>query len=610
VHRRRNLLVDPNTDQSNGSERAASVHLRDMVVAALIGVFLAVLPHLIAWSSTGAPVWFGDYDDYSVYLAIASQAYYHDPLHLGEPVLPTFGRAFYPEVQMVPGIVLARALGAGPVGITLAWRVIAGAGMGAGFWFVTVRYVRSRWLALPLTIILLADAGQIAGWPILKTVALTVQLALQGRGLSYLNSAPILTPIWRLITPALSAPFLLLQIGLLARARGQERATPLTLLGAGLGFGLLFYVYFYFWTAVALSLVLAFLIDAGYRRVYFHTAWVGAIVGLPAVISQALLKAGTSSDWLHRSDLFLPIARLSELSFEPKYVPSLVALIVCFVARRKELLHLGTLAIAGLLLMNHQLISGLQIQNWHWVYVVGIAQSLLLLLLATGWAEGLQGATRWLKPAAWVLAAAVLAAGTGLRAAEGAWTRFSREIKADYLAYRAQRAASGVAALSPNSVCGGDPVFLMAVAALDDVRPLMHLSILFSPSITNEEWDARAVLNGYLRGQDLSAFEADQRRVLRNRNPRTEAYGVYGPWVAPRPHADESLDTRVRSRVARYNEVVRDPVHALDQFNVRYVALPWSQPPPAYLARDWRLLQGGPTWGIWERDRGVSTPVR
>ena len=56
------------------------------------------------------------------------------------------------------------------------------------------------------------------------------------------------------------------------------------------------------------------MLDAGHRRAYFHTGWIGGLIGLPAIVAGAMLKKGPS-DWLLRTDNFLPIARLSELEF-------------------------------------------------------------------------------------------------------------------------------------------------------------------------------------------------------------------------------------------------------------------------------------------------------
>ena len=68
-------------------------------------------------------------------------------------------------------------------------------------------------------------------------------------------SKPMIFRQFRIATPCLTMPYLLLFIVLYTRARrvpSRHRRVA-----SGLGFGLLFYVYFYYWTAAALALAIA-----------------------------------------------------------------------------------------------------------------------------------------------------------------------------------------------------------------------------------------------------------------------------------------------------------------------------------------------------------------
>ena len=63
-------------------------------------------------------------------------------------------------------------------------------------------------------------------------------------------SKPLIFRQFRIATPCLTMPYLLLFIGLHACARRVPSwRRQIT---SGVGFGLLFYVYFYYWTAAAL----------------------------------------------------------------------------------------------------------------------------------------------------------------------------------------------------------------------------------------------------------------------------------------------------------------------------------------------------------------------
>ena len=166
--------------------------------------------------------------------------------------------------------------------------------------------------------------------------------------------------------------------------RAREVPSRARIVLAGFCFGLLFYVYFYYWTAVGLALLFALALDAGHRRIYFHVGWLGGLIGLPIVISDFLLKRGRPSvtDWLNRCDRFLAIGRFDDM--EPqKDMPVILALGVAWVLwRERDLIFVLALGLAGFLLEHHQVLTRLQLENYHWAYVWGPAFSFLLALAA------------------------------------------------------------------------------------------------------------------------------------------------------------------------------------------------------------------------------------
>src|SRR4051794_24973127 len=83
----------------------------------VLGVALSAWPHVAWWGRLGIPVWLAEYDDLCAYLAPASQAYFNHPARLTEAVRVEGGSSPYPWLQMVPGILVARAAGLGPLGI-------------------------------------------------------------------------------------------------------------------------------------------------------------------------------------------------------------------------------------------------------------------------------------------------------------------------------------------------------------------------------------------------------------------------------------------------------------------------------------------------------------
>jgi hypothetical protein len=560
---------------------------RDLVAAALcvvVGVLLAVLPHIVWWFKLGSPVWIADYDDL-LYLSVASRAYHDHPAYLSDPASVEDRAVIFDWLEFAPGILLAKVLRWGPLGINLAWRIWAGLTIALGWYLIVRHYVRRVWITMALVILLLTDIGITSAHMLVRPTEVAVKLA-SGHPGSLFTTFPQFHFQWRVITPSLSQAFLLLHLWLLARARVQP--TWPRLAWSGVGFGLLFYIYFYFWTAAGLALLLALALDAGHRRVYFHTGWIGTLIGLPTIVVRWLLKQSSPPDWLHRTDNFLPIARFSEFLFPRVALLLSVVGLVWVWFRRRDLIYLWALATAGLMLLNHQVLSGLQIQNFHWTYVWGLCFSLLFLLLVAGELFDRKVVSR---PLIWGLSVLCLLEGAGgvwFRVEEATRTRESLELGTALRQYQAQRLSPSTVRLVPNSVVAGNPRFVGLAVVLENLRPLEHYSALYSPSIDNGERDRRLALDGYLRDLDSRAFAAEQLKVLRS---------GWGPWSR-----DKNLRTeRVASRLASFDAILANPSAALDQFAVRYVALAATQAPPAYLSSGWHRLQDGPFWQIWER---------
>jgi hypothetical protein len=563
----------------------------------VVGVVLSVLPHLIWWGRIGEPVYFADHDD-TLYLSVSGQAYYNHPFRLGDPsTVGSAGSSYYPPLQFVPAVALARALGVGPERIDLIWRVFSGVSLAAAVYLLVRLVVARPWVAAAVAAAVVADAGLTWGQPLLRPALVALSLA-RGGASPYLQGYPQIATQFRLITPGLSLWALLLHVWLVVRAR--ERPSPLRLGLSGLGFGLLFHTYFYFWTAAGLALVVAFVLDARGRRAYLATAVVGGLIGLPAIVAGMLVKAGTPPDWQHRTDTFLPIARTAEW-----IVPKL-AVVTAAVAgpwvffRRRDLFYLWALSAAGLMLLNHQVITGLQIQNFHWGYVWGPCLSLLVvLLIASELSARPVGLNR---PAAvvWLAALPSLALGLGLRWVEASRTEQTLEIMRDYQDYRALRRAADAPRLAPNAVLAGDPGFVELGVGLENLRPLLAYATMFAPQIRHGEYARRVALNGYLLGRDRAAFEAEQSERLA---------ADWGPW-----RRDPSLKAvELKTRLSAYDSVAADPMTALRAFRVRYVALPAGQAPPsAGAGGSWSRLQHGPRFNLWElidRDGGSRIEI-
>jgi hypothetical protein len=549
-----------------------------------VGVLIAALPHFIAWTKTGHPDYVASFDD-MYYLAIGSRAYFNHPCFLTDPVHASGGPSIYRPLPLLPGIWAAKLFGLGPLGVGLMWRVLAGATVGLG-WYLLFRLKVSRaGVAAFLSLILLSDPGLIHGTPLIRLFKRAVTYASLPRD-SLIPGGDWIHIEWRSINPATTMVYLIALIWAILRARAAPTRSRIAV--AGLTFGLLFHVYFYYWTAGGLALLLALVLDTRHRRLYFHAGWIGGLIGLPALLSDFLVRHGRPDDWLVRTDKFVPIGRFDELVL-PTEILLVVALGLAFVmVRRRDLIFVWALGSAGLLLENHQVITRLQLDNYHWMYVWGPAFCCLILLAAVG---AIEASTGW-SPRACVSIGAVatlaFSAGLWIRAIEATRCMDRLAYARVIAAYRSEIRPDGTPRFTPSAVAAGDTDFVDLAAIFTNLRPLSGWTVHNSPSVTDAELDDRAALNDLLMGHGRSSFEARVRFDFEN-----TYIGLVG--------RNRTLKAvRIADRLAAYDCARADLAVALNRFAVRYVGLPSGTKPP-YLDQGWTLLSGGPTWDIWER---------
>jgi hypothetical protein len=564
--------------------RTASVRAEFIpaLVAVIAGVLLAILPHLIAWRATGRPVSIADHDELDLYLAVGSHAYYDGAFALEDPVPSSPLPSVYPWLQLGPGIIAARVLGRGPLLIGLLWRTFAGVTIAMGWYLLCRMLGRSPWTSCLVAVLLVGDTGLIFGKPVVHELLLAIRCFL-GHGGDVIARNPQIHTELRLISPGLSLGYMLVYLALLVRAR--ERPSRLSIALAGAALGILFYVYFYSWTAALAGLALTAALDAGHRKAYLWTATIGSVLGFPAVVLSAQLRRQGAAQWLLRSDLFVPISRTSEILVPRVALAMLAATFVLTRWRRPGLIPIWALAAAGLALLNHQVVTGLQIQNFHWGYIWGPALSILIVELLLSELSRIQSQRLHLALATSVIPCFAMA--LALRAYETTRTRETRTIEDARLNFEDQRSRSNHS-LDPRSVVAGDPDFVRLGVLYDDLRPLDGYLVVLSAGVSDDEWDARIALDSWLRGLDREAFAAEQRGLLQTT--------VWGPWAR-----DAVLrEAKWRRRMVQF-DALSDGWAACNRFSVRYVALPAHQTPPGYLRGAWTRLESGPWWQVWER---------
>jgi hypothetical protein len=285
-------------------------------------------------------------------------------------------------------------------------------------------------------------------------------------------------PHLRVPTPALALPFFLVHLALALRAR--RLGTTGSAVAAGASLGLLFHVYFYFATAAALGTSLAWLLDRGGRRAYGVMLVVGGLIAAPAAYEGARIKASTPGDWLVRTDKFAPIDRL-----DPAYLMLPKLLILEWLAAawlvfraRRELIYLWACTGAGLMLANQHVVTGFNLEDFHWSNAYGMSFSLLLALLVLPWLPRLRG-WRWIAP---LILAAQVAAGSGLRVVEAAESKGSNYYLEMLHAWRGEGYS-----IPPGSVVAGPPDLLLLLGAVEDVDPLGGRLVDYSSATRDDE---------------------------------------------------------------------------------------------------------------------------
>lgn len=575
-------------ESTKRSERAPWYRqdLVPLTVCLLTGLTMEMMPSLIQWFRLGDMIWIANGDEL-FYLAVGSQAYHNHPAFLSDPTQVSGGVSLFRQLPLLPGIWVAWLFGWGPLGIEAFWHVIAGLSTGA-MWYLLIRqFVSSPWIATAMAIVLMVDIGLISCGLFFRQVQMFAAFLSGKLDLIFRH---FMHPQWRFPTPAVTMPYLLLNICLVTRAR--QNPTRWSLLFSGIGYGLLFHVYPYFWTAATAALVLAYLVDQGHRRVYVWTGVIGLLIGIMRIYYDLMLKREMAPDWLVRANKFVPVPRLADLR-----LPILGSLLLIFGffwiwKQRRELIYLWSMGCAGVFLFKHHLVTGLNVENFHWVYVWAPCCSLLLLILIVSLMPRLGNRARLAISCFMVLCLADLLAGLTLQGVESVRAPAGLDEVETYHRYRVQRISSGVPSFVPNSTAAGDLQFVNYACVLENQRPLYNYWVSLSPSVTDVELDQRVALNAHLLGQDRATFEAIQR----------DFFHVQEGSGAPL-HRDASYgERRVADQLAAFDRVATDLEIMLNRYGVRYLGLRVGHAPPGYLTKqNWTRIQEGPFWQVWER---------
>ncbi len=523
-------------------------------------MLLATWPHLVNAVRSGDAGYVAD-GDALLYLAWSRDVVRHGEWSMTDAVHRPSGPMMHPWALFVPEGLLAHALGLGMTGLGLIWRALGGAGLAMGLYAVVRPFAKSPRGAAGLAAFLLFDAGFLLGQVGQRDLEIIKAIAFHSG--NFFASVPRIMAHLRVPTPALAIPFLLIHFALTHRAR--RLGTTGSAVAAGVSLGLLFSTYFYFATTAFAATVLAWLVDRDGRRTYAWIFGVGLVVAAPSLIASAWIKAQTPPDWLHRTDKFVPIQRFdrARLLLPKLLIAEWLASAWIVFRSRRELRYLWLYTGAGLAMANHHVITGLNLENFHWTYAYGVSFSVLLALIVTPWLARLRGGF----VVATVVVIVQIMAGFGLRDVEvrrSAETNIYRDLWARWKDERI--------AIPPRSVVAGPTDLLFCLAAMEEVDPLDCRLVEYSSVATDVERDERLVLNAILIGADREATINEGERPTEISKSRRRL-----------------LFDRMTIEVASWTR----------RFGVTYVLLPAGRMPPTSLSRAGDPLTEGAVWTLW-----------
>jgi hypothetical protein len=531
-------------------QRADSLALAGCIVA---GVILAMLPHIISAVRYHDPYWAADYDDVECYGPIISQAYFNHPFTLGDGVHDDGSTGMYDRMQFVPFILAARAMHLGPQRVTMLMRLFGGITIPIAMFLLLRALLSNRWIVCAICLLFLADAGTITGAPIVRMIRQTIDL-LRGNTREMFATLPHLQPQWRVLNPAGTLAWLLHVVWMIVLV--HETASKRRVVLAGLSVGVLFYILAFYWTSVMLALALLVIASPARRRAYLMIGVIGLVIGIPSVIATIHAGAHVDPDWRLRAEKLMPIGHFQELLIPRAAcaiaIGSALWIWKCRAARKAA--PLLAILVAGLLLTNQQIFTGLQLENFHWDYAWGPCAWLLAIVMLTCCLN----TSRWFAPALLILSILFILLAMWMRALEATRSAESLRLTSQYRAFVVNQSTRQP--LQPSSVIAGDPAVVNFAVLLENQRPLSGYSILVCPSISNAEWHRRRALNQILLGQSRAEYEQDLRKRLSN---------GWGPWSRDNRRRDEEI----AAAMAIFDDVAKDPKKTCDEFRVDYIAI-------------------------------------
>ena len=281
------------------------------------------------------------------------------------------------------------------------------------------------------------------------------------------------------------------------------------------------HVYFFFWTAAVvgllMSLAMAMATKVRTERDYLLLVLVGGIVlGAPQVVSNARSFSNSALkpilERTNRGRVLEPAdpLRTRYLWNIWAYTKLVFGTFVVFGLRFRRLFAIWAFTAAGFALTNSAMVTGLEFENFHWVYVYApfgeiLALSGIVFLIDKSRFQ--KDKLRWLGivPVCVVLLATIWRPYESLRNVEARlYTKTLREL----LPLRSE-----LAKLGPNDVIAGRwPSVNVALLLTDSGQLYQYDQTMYSTLAPLEEVYERKALNAWLNGLNMREYRAEIRR--------------------------------------------------------------------------------------------------
>jgi hypothetical protein len=294
-----------------------------------------------------------------------------------------------------------------------------------------------------------------------------------------------------------------------------------------------------------------------------------------------------------RNTFFYSVPHLSGLLIPVGTLILLVGALAAVRLRHRDLSFLWCLSASSILLTNNQLITGLQIQNWHWAYIWGPSLFVLLVLLVVD--EILQQPAEIRRIAGAVgigLLIFTITSGIFLRITEATETAESAKLTRSYDALK--EGAPPPPDRCSNGVAAGDQVFEYFASISWRARPLGGYWATQDPDLDDTDVANRFALDAYLRGLDEKTFAQQEENFWHGAD-------IYTPGTP------EFLHKRIDQAVDAYREVAANPVYWMRHFGVECVGISDPDALPASARAELNEVYSGGNWQIFRRATEASS---